>query len=133
MLSLHPLLVACTGLLALGTLPEPPADPAPGTELVGQVLDAVSGGPVEGAQIVLLETRLGTRTTGEGSFRLQTPPGPSWEGELQVRHPCFHTVRIQISQEDFTAPLVVGLPFRTPRSADGTVIPIVCGAYGPSA
>jgi hypothetical protein len=130
MTAFHTILLACTGLLALGALPERSVDPVPDAEVVGQVFDAVSGGPVEGAEIVLLDSRRGTRTTGEGSFRVQAP-GPAWEGEVQVRHPCFHTVRIQLTREHLADPLVVGLPFRAPRSADGTDAPIVCSAYGP--
>jgi hypothetical protein len=131
------LLLATAALLQIGASSPPSAETSPAripssAGVSGMVFDAVSGTPVEGAEVVLLETRLGTRTTRAGAFQVVSLPGSGWEGEIEVRHPCFHTVRVELGREHAEDPLVVGLPFRIPRNPDGSLTPVFCGQYGPA-
>jgi len=123
-------LLALAGVLTAGAIPAGPPDARGGTDFVGRVLDAASGVPVQGAQVIVRDSRRGTRTAGDGSFRVMSLPDSLGVREVEVSHPCFHTVRIELGREDLAFPLSVGLPFRAPRMSDGTPVPIVCEAYG---
>jgi len=130
--SLNMLAIAGAVLFHVGTSPaEPPGVLSEGG-VSGLVFDAVSGQPVEGAQVILHQARLGTRTSPKGEFRIMNRPGSDWTGEIEVRHPCFHTVRIELARDNLDDPLVVGLPFNQPRGPDRTEIPVLCAAYGPT-
>jgi hypothetical protein len=124
------ILLALAGVLTAGAVPAGPPEPGEGTDFVGRVHDAVSGVPVEGAQVIVRDSRLGTRTAADGSFRVMSLPDSPGVREVEVSHPCFHTVRIELGRQDLASPLSVGLPFRAPRMSDGTALPIVCEAYG---
>jgi hypothetical protein len=131
MINRNPLAIAGAVLFLMASSPAQPAVVSPTGEVSGLVFDAVSSRPVEGAQVILLETRLGTRTSADGHFRVVERPGADWAGVIEVRHPCFHTVRIEVERNNLQDPLVLGLPFAQPRSADGTIT-MQCRAYGPN-
>lgn len=120
-------------LAAVGAAPAHLPEAQVDREVVGVLVDAASGVPVEGAQVVLRQTRLGTRSAHDGSFGIVGRPPPGWAGEIEVRHPCFHTVRVEVEPGGLEDPLVIGLPFRMPRSPDGTPLTDHCRAYGPNA
>jgi len=123
-------LLALVGMLTAGAVPAGPPEAGGGTDFTGRIHDAASGVPVEGAQVIVRGSRLGTRTTADGSFRVMSLPASLAVREVEVSHPCFHTVRIELDREDLALPLSVGLPFRAPRTSEGTPVPLECEAYG---
>jgi hypothetical protein len=130
MVKLFPFAWPCVVLLTFGVAPAQPPDAIPRVDLSGRVYDAVSGVPVEGARILFRGLRMGTPTNRDGEFYILGLPESSWVQELQVSHPCFHTVRITISRQDAMLPFVIGLPFKGPQASEGRVVPVYCSAYG---
>lgn len=66
-------------------LADPPALHAPQERvIVGTVVDARTGAPILGAQIVLAGTRTGTLSAETGRFRLPAPPGATADLEVTM-------------------------------------------------
>jgi hypothetical protein len=95
-------------LLLAGSAPAPAARLGQAPDLAGRVFDAISGAPVEGANITIPALHFGTASTMDGRF-LILGVGRVGEGvELVVRHPCFHTVRVDVSGLDSADPFALG-------------------------
>ena len=73
--SLNLLAIAGAVLFHLGTSLAESPEMSSAEGFSGLVFDAVSGQPVEGAQIILHQTRLGTRTSPKGEFQILNRPG----------------------------------------------------------
>lgn len=101
-----------------------------GVSLEGRVTDGSSGVPVEGAEVFLPQLELGSRTSAEGTFLILGVPKELRE-DLVIRHPCFHTIRVRLERITPEDRLEIGLPYRTPRAADGRTIPDTCTIHGP--
>lgn len=118
--------------LTLGVAPGEAPDTASTVRFDGTVFDASSGVPVAAASVVLRESRFGTQTARDGTFRVSGLPDSLWVQVVEFGHPCFHTVRTTISTRDLEFPFVIGLPPRVPRRPDGTIVPGSCRPYGHS-
>lgn len=81
-------------------------------DLVGRVTDASTGEPVEGVQVVLRDERSFAQTNGEGVFLLRSEGGAA-PRELSLRHPCYHTVRVEVggNPQVSTQRIEIGVPF----------------------
>jgi len=118
-------------LLLAGLAPAPAPRLGEAPDLAGRVFDATSGAPVEGANIWIPGLHIGTASTMDGRFLILSV-GRLGDGvELVVQHPCFHTVRVDVSGLDPADPFALGLPYRQPRGPGGVILPDVCSLYGP--
>lgn len=104
------ILVAGTVLgLSAATVQTPAARPL---SLLGQVTDAATGEPVARVHVVIQSERIGAQTSPEGLFALRTDAREE-PVELTLRHPCYHTVRLEISSNPHVGAreLQIGMPF----------------------
>ena len=135
-------LVLCLpATFVLGALDVVPSGPSPGDALqhspvatvLGRVMDASSGLPVESAQVYIPALNLGGLTDSNGHFLILSVEGETVE--LVIAHPCFYRVRVELAEgdlsEDEAAAVVVGLPFKPLRIPGGDAPPLgLCAGYG---
>tara|TARA_B100000508_G_scaffold24432_1_gene17593 strand:- start:482 stop:877 length:396 start_codon:yes stop_codon:yes gene_type:complete len=104
----------------------PPSTKESEQVLTGRAYDGSSGAPVFGAQIAVPALGIGALANEEGRFSLRGFPDGAAGFGIEISHPCFHTVRVKIDRLDSDTPLLIGLPFRQPR----TPTPSQCFLYG---
>ena len=94
----------------------------------GRRVDGSSGTPVAEAAVHVADTDLGSLTGSEGRFLIRGVDGTD-AVEVVIRHPCFHTVRVEIADAGDTA-LEAGLPFRESNPKEQLLGR--CLGYGPA-
>lgn len=78
--------------------------------LDGRITDARTGEPLEDVRIVLEGDEVFTTTNSEGQFRLRSEVEAAGL-ELTLRHPCYHTVRVEVGRDRPTRRIQLGMPF----------------------
>ena len=85
--------------------------------LFGRLTAAQSGVPVVGATLEASSIGVGTRTNSAGGFLMLGVPADS-PVQVRIRHPCFYSVIVEVTPQEDSAPLLLGLPPRTQRIED---------------
>lgn len=94
----------------------------------GRIFDGTSGAAVVGASVSVAATDRGSLTDGQGRFLIRRVLDDAETIEVVIRHPCFHTVRVEVL-DGGDGVLEVGLPF---RAAAPEVRLGYCRSYGPA-
>lgn len=121
-----PFLAGGTAPSAQGVVPPNQSEES----LMGRAFDGLSGTPVIAAQVAVPALGIGALANDEGWFSLRGFPDEPDRFELEITHPCFHTVRVEIDPIDTGTPLFIGLPFRHPRTREDRGMASECLLYG---
>lgn len=80
--------------------------------IVGRIVDTASGEAVAEAQIVVPAQGVGTVSDDHGYFGLQgVQGGPGPVVAVAIAHPCFHTLRVEVTLDPQGTALELRLPF----------------------
>lgn len=100
------MLASWMAVLILGFAPEDAG------VIVGRVVDTASGQAVAQARIVVPAQALGSVSDDEGYFVLRGVQGvPGAAMEVAAAHPCFHTLRVEVTLDPRETALELGLPY----------------------
>lgn len=93
--------------------------------VTGRIVDAETGGPIEGVQVYISAANLGSLTGSDGAYVLLAVPDGSHR--MTIQHHCYHTVHVEIeysSGDGQPRRVDVGLPFKQRVTSTGYSEPL---------